>query len=121
MQTSEPGGKERDAKNNHGSCWLLQAAEFALLAGKNDALPEFRDRFKTVLIPTQVVTDGSFPLELARTKPYGYSLFNLDALGMLAQVLSTGADNLWEFALPDGRGLAPCFRFMMPFIANKQL
>jgi hypothetical protein len=40
---------------------------------------------------------------------------------MLAQVLSTGADNLWEFALPDGRGLAPCFRFMMPFIANKQL
>ena len=24
MQTSDPGRKERDAKNNHGSCWLLQ-------------------------------------------------------------------------------------------------
>jgi hypothetical protein len=120
MQNSEPGRKERDAKNNHGSCWLLQAAEFALLAGKDDLLPEFRDRFKSILIPTQLAANGSFPLELARTKPYGYSLFNLDALGMVAQVLSNGSDNLWEFALPDGRGLAVCFRFMMPFIKNKR-
>jgi hypothetical protein len=120
MQNSEPGRKERDAKNNHGSCWLLQAAEFALLAGKDDLLPEFRDRFKSILIPTQLAANGSFPLELARTKPYGYSLFNLDALGMVAQVLSTGSDNLWEFALPDGRGLAVCFRVMMPFIKNKR-
>ncbi len=120
MQTSEPGQKERDAKNNHGSCWLLQAAEFAILAGADDALPGFRDRFKNILIPTQVAANGSFPLELARTKPYGYSLFNLDALGMLALVLSTGADNLWTFTLLDGRGLAACFHFMEPFIANKQ-
>jgi hypothetical protein len=119
MQTSDPGQKERDAKNNHGSCWLLQAAEFAILAGKDDALLEFRDRFKNTLIPAQVATDGSLPLELARTKPYGYSLFNLDALGMLAQMLSTSTDKLWEFTLPDGRGLAACFRFMAPFIANK--
>lgn len=120
MQNSEPGRRERDAKNNHGSCWLLQAAEFALLGGKDDVLPEFRDRFKSILIPTQLAANGSFPLELARTKPYGYSLFNLDVLGMVAQVLSTGSDSLWEFALPDGRGLAVCFRFMMPFIKNKR-
>lgn len=120
MQTSDPGQKERDAKNNHGSCWLLQAAAFALLAGDDDALPGFRNLFQNALIPTQVAADGSFPLELARTKPYGYSLFNLDALGMLACVLSTGSRNLWDFALPDGRGLANCFRFMAPFIANKR-
>jgi len=120
MQTSDPGQKERDAKNNHGSCWLLQAAAFALLAGDNNALPLFRDRFKNTLVPTQVAADGSFPLELDRTKPYGYSLFNLDALGVLAHVLSTSAENLWDFALPDGRGLAICFRFMAPFVANKQ-
>lgn len=120
MQTSDPGSKERDAKNNHGSCWHLQAAAFALLTGDHDALAVFRDRFKNSLIPAQVAADGSFPLELARTKPYGYSLFNLDALGMLAHVLSSGTDNLWDFALPDGRGLATCFRFMAPFIANKQ-
>jgi Alginate lyase len=120
IQTSDPGRKERDAKNNHGSCWLLQAAAFALLTGEDGVVRECRDRFKSTIIPTQVATDGSFPLELARTKPYGYSLFDLDALGMLAHVLSNGPDNLWEFSLPDGRGVANCFNFMAPFIANKQ-
>jgi len=120
MQTSDPGRKERDAKNNHGSCWLLQAAEFALLTGNGSAIGEFRERLKNTIIPTQVAADGSFPLELARTKPYGYSLFNLDALGVLAHVLSKGSDVLWDYALPDGRGVAKCFRFMAPFIANKQ-
>lgn len=120
MQTSDPGRKERDAKNNHGSCWLLQATAFASLTGDDGAVRECRDRFKSTIIPTQVAPDGSFPLELARTKPYGYSLFNLDALGMLAHVLSKGSDGLWDYALPDGRGLANCFRSMAPFIANKQ-
>ena len=43
-----------------------------------------RDRFKTVLVPNQIAADGSFPLELRRTKPYGYSLFNLDAFATTA-------------------------------------
>jgi hypothetical protein len=119
MQTSEPGVKERDAKNNHGSCWLLQAGSFALLIGNDGVVRECRDRFKNTIIPTQIAVDGSFPLELARTKPYGYSLFDLDALGMLAQILSTGSDNLWVYTLQDGRGVANCFQFMAPFIANK--
>lgn len=120
MQASDPGRKERDAKNNHGSCWLLQAAAFASLTGDDGAVRECCDRFKSTIIPGQVAPDGSFPLELARTKPYGYSLFNLDALGMFAHVLSKGSDVLWDYTLPDGRGLANCFRSMAPFIANKQ-
>jgi len=119
MQTSEPGRKERDAKNNHGSCWLLQAAAFAMLTGDDSVVRECRGRFKST-IPTQIAPDGSFPLELVRTKPYGYSLFELDALGMLAHVLSTGPDNLWDYTQYDGRGIANCFHFMAPFIANKQ-
>ena len=119
MQSSTPGEKERDAKNNHGSCWLLQAAAFASLTGDDAVIGDCRNRFKSTIVPTQVAPDGSFPLELARTKPYGYSLFNLDALGMLAHILSNGSDNLWDFTLSDGRGLTRCFRFMIPFIANK--
>jgi hypothetical protein len=120
MQTSEPGRKERDAKNNHGSCWLLQAAAFAMLTGDDSVVRECRGRFKSTIIPTQIAPDGRFPLELARTKPYGYSLFNLDAIGMCTHVLSTGPDNLWDYALPDGRGVANCFHFMAPFIAKKR-
>ena len=120
LNSSDPGRKERLAKNNHGSCWLLQAAEFALLTGDDGVVRNCRERFKDTIMSTQIAGDGSFPLELARTKPYGYSLFNLDAVGMLAHVLSTGPDNLWEYTLADGRGLAACFRFMAPYVANKQ-
>jgi hypothetical protein len=119
LQESEPGRKERQAKNNHGTCWLLQAAEFARFTGNGEVLTGFRERFKEIL-SLQVAQDGSFPLELARTKPYGYSLFNLDMLGMSAHVLSTASENLWDYSLSDGRGLAICFRFMDPYIADKK-
>jgi hypothetical protein len=71
--TSDPHGiEERDAKNNHGTCWVMQVAAFARLT-RNEALQAMaRERFKTVLIPGQLAPDGSFPLELKRTKPYGY-------------------------------------------------
>ncbi len=110
MTTHPYGITERDAKNNHGTCWVTQVAAFARLTG-NATLTEYcRDRFKTVLIPNQEAADGSFPLELARTKPYGYSLFNLDAMSILAQTLSTRDDNLWTWQLPDGRGMARRWR-----------
>ena len=77
MSTHPYGITERDAKNNHGTCWCTQVAAFAQLTGNREQLEYCRTRFKTVLIPTQQAADGSFPLELARTKPYGYSIFNL--------------------------------------------
>lgn len=119
MTTHEYGIAEREAKNNHGTCWVLQVAEFARYAGKKDLTEFCRNRFKTVLVPNQVAPDGSFPEELRRTKPYGYSLFNLDAMTGVCQVLSTRADNLWTWALPDGRGVRKAIEFMAPFIADK--
>ncbi|HMF01748.1 MAG TPA: alginate lyase family protein, partial [Terriglobia bacterium] len=70
-------------------------------------------------IPGQVAADGSFPEELRRTKPYGYSLFNLDAMATICQILSTRQDNLWTFQLPDGRGMRKALDFMVPYIQNK--
>ena len=120
MNTHPYGITERDAKNNHGTCWVTQVAAFARLTG-NATLTEYcRDRFKTVLIPNQEAADGSFPLELARTKPYGYSLFNLDAMSILAQTLTTREDNLWTWQLPDGRGMARAVAYMSPYIADKK-
>ena len=121
LTTSDRGLEERAAKNNHGSCWLLQAAAFAAFTGDHATSDACRERLTGVLFPGQIAANGSFPLELDRTKPYSYSLFNLDILGMNARVLSTPALDLWTYRLPDGRGLEQCFRFMVPFIENKQL
>jgi hypothetical protein len=120
MTTSKNGIDEREAKNNHGTCWVMQVAAYAHLVGDKKLLDYSRERFKTVLVPNQISKDGSFPQELRRTKPYGYSLFNLEALSAIAQILSTPQDNLWTFETPDGRGLALAMKFMFPYIRDKK-
>jgi hypothetical protein len=120
MTTHQYGKDERDAKNNHGTCWVMQAAAYARLTGNKDVLDYCRERFKTVLVPNQIAADGSFPEELRRTKPYGYSLFNLEAMAAICEILSTPQDNLWKFALPDGRGMSKAMAFMYPYIKDKR-
>jgi hypothetical protein len=120
MTTHPYGITERDAKNNHGTCWCTQVAAFAQLTGNREQTEYCRNRYKTVLIPNQEAPDGSFPLEMARTKPYGYSLFNLDAMAILVQTLTTKEDDLWKWQLPDGRGMAKAVAFMFPFIGDKK-
>lgn len=121
MTTHEYGIAERDMRNNHATCWVLQVAAFARLAGRDDLVRDCRRRFETVLLPEQMAVDGSFPQELRRTKPFAYSLFNLEAMAGIAQLLGTPADELWRFELPDGRGLRRGLAFMVPFIRDRRL
>ena len=119
MRTSDHGKAERDAKNNHGTCWVLQAAEFARFTGNEEVRQWCRDRFRTVLVPEQISPDGSLPRELARTKPYSYSLFDMDVLCDICQSLSDAQENLWAFTTPDGRSVQKMMAFMYPFIKDK--
>jgi len=119
LTTHKYGTDERDTKNNHATCWVMQAAAFAQATGNEAVLEDCRRRYKTMLLPSQMAEDGSFPLELARTKPYGYSIFNLDAFAGIAQILSTPADNLWTFTLRDGRGMARGVAYLYPFLKDK--
>ena len=73
------------------------------------------DRFKNVFIPNQMADNGSFPQEMARTKPYGYSLFNLDAMATICQILSSEEDNLWDYTTSDGRNMRKAVEFMCPY------
>jgi len=119
LMTSKPGIQEKLTKNNHSTCWAMQVASFAKLCDNQVVLDSLRLRYKTVLLPNQMATDGSFPLEMARTKPYGYSIFNLDAMATLCQVLSTPQDNLWDFETTDGKSIKKGISYLYPFIADK--
>jgi hypothetical protein len=119
MRTHPYGIEESKALNNHGTCWTLQAACFARLTGDAAVLAECRRRLKEEHLPNQMAPDGSFPLELRRTKPYGYAIFNLDVMTALAVVLSTPEENLMTWALPDGRSLAKGVAWLAPYLADK--
>lgn len=118
--TNHPYGKdEMNAKNNHGTCWVMQAALFAKYTGNTEVLNFCRDRFQTVLLPDQMDANGSFPLELERTKPYGYSLFNLDAMATVCHILSDENHNLWQYTTEDGRNMQKGVAWMFPYIKDK--
>jgi len=119
MTASKNGQDEANAGNNHAVAYWLQVASFAGFTGDEVKLAECRRRFKEVFIVKQMATDGSFPAELRRTKPYGYSIFQLDNMVTLCQVLSTTRDNLWVFTLPDGRGIRKAMEYLYPYLADK--
>jgi hypothetical protein len=121
MITSKNGKEEEIAKNNHGTCWVAQVAAFAALTGNTDAMALCRKRYRENLLPDQLAPDGSLPLELARTKPYSYSLFDLDILSIVCHIASadSGPDALWQFKLANGNTYQKAIDFYFPFIADK--
>lgn len=119
--TVHPFGKsEQNEKNNHGTCWAMQVAVFSRLISDRSKMNLCRHLYKTVLLPAQMALNGSFPRELVRTKPLNYSLFNLEMMAGICQVLSDKDDDLWEFELADGRGMSSAMGFIVPYIRNKE-
>ena len=119
MTTHEYGIAEMNHPNNHSTCWAATAASMAKLTNNFKVMELCTERFKKILLPNQMAKNGSFPLELKRTKPYGYSLFNIDAFFNLAMILSTKDENLFEFETKDGISLKKGIEFIYPYIKNK--
>jgi Alginate lyase len=119
MKTSEKGVAERKTLNNHAVCWALQGAEFARLIGDHGTRDEIRAQYRDTFVPDQMAVDGSFPKELARTKPYSYSIFNFDTMAMLCQSLRGDGGHLFAFAMPDGRGICKGAAFLYPYLRDK--
>lgn len=119
MMTSANGREEAHEKNNHAVAFWLQVAVFSRFTNDLARLQEARSQFKEQFVSKQMTLDGSFPAELSRTKPYGYSIFQLDNMATLCQILSTQEENLWNFKLSDGRGMQRAFDFLVPFIEKK--
>jgi hypothetical protein len=119
MKSSDKGRQERAALNNHAACWALQAGEFARLVGDSETQREVRRQYIEALLPGQMGQDGSFPKELARTKPYSYSIFNFDVMTMLCVSLKGTGVDLFGFHLSDGRGICKGAEFLFPYLQDK--
>lgn len=125
LNSSQLAGLARDQKDHHGSSWLLQTIAFmrlrlALLPNTDDApLGELRHRYKSVTIRAQINAEGVFPHELSTPNPYRLSLFNLDMLAAICQLLYTPFDSVWEYDLQDGPGMRAAIARHFPYIKDK--
>ncbi len=116
LVTHPYGIDERHNNNNHSTWWGAQVAAYSLASGRKDLLDTSRTQFKAQL-NIQMAADGSFPDELARTKPFGYSNMNLDGWATFAVLASSDQEDLWQYTSKNGT-LKKGIGFMVPFLKN---
>ena len=60
------------------------------------------------------------PLELARTKSFGYSVFNLRALMGLATLANELGIDLWQYRAPNGGSIRAALNFLVPYALGEK-
>ena len=115
LQNSANGRDEAAAKNNHGSWYDQQLVGIALFLGDKDAARKVAEAAKGKRIAVEIKPDGSQPLELARTKSFSYSVFNLTALMRLAQEARLAGVDLWSYRAEDGASLRGALDYLLPY------
>jgi hypothetical protein len=112
---STNGIEERAATNNHGVFYDAQVAALALFVGDTALAAKTIGESGKARIASQIGADGKQQRELARTRPLHYTLFNLDAFTMLAEMGRHVGIDLWHYTAPAGGNLAKAILFVAPY------
>ena len=112
LRTSANGRAEAAAKNNHGSFYDTQVASIALFLGDDAVAKSTIEAAAHKRIDLQIMPDGEQPLELARTKSFSYSVFNLTALFDLARLGDHVGVDLWSY---DHGRLRTALDYLLPY------
>ncbi|MFF2851235.1 alginate lyase family protein [Streptomyces sp. NPDC058001] len=112
---NSPFGKEESAaKNNHGTFADLQIAALALATGDKALARGTVLDARSLRIDPQIAPDGSQPQELARTRSWHYSTFDLVAYTRLAAVGEHVGVDLWSYRGPRGQSLFKAVDHLLP-------
>jgi hypothetical protein len=115
-----PLGRDEARRNNNHETWAdVQISALALYTGQRevarktlvDARADIGEAFKP---------DGRQPRELARTRPWHYSIFNLTAFMDLALIAERVEVDLWNHIPADGGGLQKGLDYLVPFATGEK-
>lgn len=114
LRDSDFGRQEAAAANNHGTFYDLLLAGLASATGDRElARRTVRDVGPRRIAP-QIASDGGQPQELARTRSWHYSTFDLVAYTRLAAIGRHVGVDLWAYRGPDGQSLFKAVDHLRP-------
>ncbi|MEW2418965.1 alginate lyase family protein [Streptomyces nigra] len=114
LRDSDFGRQEAAAANNHGTFYDLLLAGLASATGDRElARRTVRDVGPRRIAP-QIASDGGQPQELARTRSWHYSTFDLVAYTRLAAIGRHVGVDLWAYRGPDGQSLFKAVDHLLP-------
>ena len=120
LDESPLGKEESRAANNHGTWYDAQRAVLSLYLGDRDAAQQVVESARDNRLGKQLAPDGRQPLEMLRTKSWDYSVMNLEAWIVLADVgREVGAD-LWSYQTVDGRSIVRTLDYLESFASGRQ-
>src|SRR5476649_1859036 len=114
LQTSRSAEKEGRTANNHGNWYVTQVAGIAWYLGDKMTLRDMAKLMEKKL-DAQLKPDGTQPAELARTRSFHYSYFNLQAISLMAVLGQKNGIDLWHYQTPQGGSLVKSLDFMARF------
>lgn len=114
LQGSKIAKKEGRTENNHGNWYVTQVSGIAWYLGDKPLIGEMATLMKSKL-DVQLKSDGTQPAELARTRSFHYSYFNLQAISMMAVLAQKNGIDLWHYRTPQGGSVLTSLDFMARF------
>ena len=116
---SKLGHEERTAKNNHAVFYGNQMLAIALYTGNTQLASYFINNHYHEML-RQIEPDGSMPLELQRTRPFHYVLYNIDAFTWYAELAFNLQIDLYNKKDVRGAGLKNTFIWLAPFFKGEK-
>lgn len=108
--------------NNHGSWYYFQVIAIAAYLGEEKKVAWAVESAKSLLLDTQFLEDGSQPRELARTRAFAYSCFNLKALSSVATIAHSEGYDLWSYKNNNNKShLSSGIEYLIPFVKEPNL
>ncbi len=119
LQESSVGRDEATRGNNQETWYDVQVTALAIYTGQANVARAILQRAQAD-IGEEFEPGGEQPRELARTRSWDYSIFDLTAFLHLAALGNRLGIDLWNYQTPDGRSLRKGVDYLIPFATGQK-
>ena len=119
LTKSDVGIKGSLQKNNHGSWYKFQVASLALYLGDKQLVRDMVELAQQSL-DDMLDNEGGQTHELARSRSFFYSCFNLQALTNIAELGDKVGMNMWQYQSENKKSLALAISYLTPVVDGEK-